>query len=98
MIDASQIDEYIEMWNDNLLGTDWVNDLVSALIKEREYDERLMKLVFQKYRVVEGRCRRLENALMTCAQSAGDDPFFNEGGEAYELLFGGKPHFGGEEE
>lgn len=33
---------------------------------------------------------RLRNALMTCAQSAGDDPFFNEGGEGYEALFGGE--------
>ena len=36
------------------------------------------------------RIRRLENALMTCAQTAGDDPFFNEGGEGYEALYGGE--------
>ena len=36
MIEASQIDEYIEMWNDNLLGTDGVIDLVFALIEERK--------------------------------------------------------------
>lgn len=35
MIDSSQIDEYIEMWNDNLLGTDGLIDLVFALIEER---------------------------------------------------------------
>ena len=33
---------------------------------------------------------RLRNALMTCAQSAGDDPFFNKDGEGYEALFGGE--------
>ena len=31
MIDT---DEYIEMWNDNLLGSEGVNDLMNALIAE----------------------------------------------------------------
>tara|TARA_R100001510_G_scaffold19994_1_gene17420 strand:- start:1260 stop:1532 length:273 start_codon:yes stop_codon:yes gene_type:complete len=31
MIDT---DEYIEMWNDNLLGSEGVNDLMNALITE----------------------------------------------------------------
>ena len=94
MIEHTQIDEYIEMWDENLLGTDGVVDLITALIEEREYDKGVRKLLLRKYRAIE----RLENALMTCAQTAGDDPFFNEGGEAYELLFGGEPRFGGEEE
>ena len=36
------------------------------------------------------RIERLENALNALAQTAGDDPFFNEGGEGYEALFGVK--------
>ena len=36
------------------------------------------------------RIERLENALKALAQTAGDDPFFNEGGEGYEALFGVK--------
>ena len=28
------IDEYIEMWNDHLLGSEGVNDLMNALIAE----------------------------------------------------------------
>ena len=33
---------------------------------------------------------RLREALFACAEGAGDDPFFNEGGEGYEALFGGE--------
>ena len=34
--------------------------------------------------------KRLREALMTCAYGAGDDPFFNKGGQGYEALFGGE--------
>lgn len=33
---------------------------------------------------------RLREALFACAEVAGDDPFFNKGGEGYEALFGGE--------
>ena len=33
---------------------------------------------------------RLREALFACAEGAGDDPFFNKGGEGYEALFGGE--------
>ena len=33
---------------------------------------------------------RLREALFACAEDAGDDPFFNKGGEGYEALFGGE--------
>lgn len=46
MIDT---DEYIQMWDDNLLGSEGVNDLMNALIAEvkrlREENERLMEMV-----------------------------------------------------
>jgi len=35
MIEASMIDDYIEMWRDNLLGTDGVIELMNTLIGER---------------------------------------------------------------
>ena len=31
------IDEYIEMWNENLLGSEGVQDLMNALIDSRVY-------------------------------------------------------------
>ena len=34
MIDT---DEYIEMWNDNLLGSEGVNDLMNALIAVADF-------------------------------------------------------------
>ena len=34
------------------------------------------------------RNKKLENALLTLADGAGDVPMFNEGGEAYEALWG----------
>ena len=41
MIDT---DEYIKMWNDNLLGSEGVNDLMNALIAEVE---RLREKLFE---------------------------------------------------
>ena len=41
MIDT---DEYIKMWNDNLLGSEGVNDLMNALIAEVQ---RLRKKLFE---------------------------------------------------
>jgi len=90
MIEASMIDDYIELWDEALLGTDGVIDLVSALIKEREVAESRRDMLLRAYFHTRERVMRLEHALMTCAQSAGDDPFFNEGGEGYEVLFGGE--------
>ena len=34
--------------------------------------------------------KRLREALTACAWRAGDDPFFNKGGQGYEALFGGE--------
>lgn len=42
------IDEYIGMWDDNLLGSEGVNDLMSALIAEVE---RLRELYTHYYLV-----------------------------------------------
>lgn len=70
----NNIDEYIEWWEENLLSTEGSILLMDALIEQRT------DLLAQ--------VERLRNALMTCAQTAGDDPFFNEGGEGYEALFG----------
>jgi hypothetical protein len=46
MIDT---DEYIEMWNDNLLGSEGVNDLMNALIAEVK---RLRSLAYTKEAIV----------------------------------------------
>ena len=61
-------------------------DLLAVLVsvlstrdKQRERTTSLRKQI-----------KRLRNALMACAQTAGDDPFFNEGGEGYEALYGGE--------
>ena len=65
-------------------------DLLADNKRLREEKEQMMQVVefmtgfFIKS---EEHNRRLQNALMTCAQTAGDDPFFNEGGEGYEALF-----------
>tara|TARA_R100000152_G_C6742315_1_gene166089 strand:+ start:339 stop:479 length:141 start_codon:yes stop_codon:yes gene_type:complete len=44
MIDT---DEYIKMWNDNLLGSEGVNDLMNALIAEVEQLREIVRLVCQ---------------------------------------------------
>jgi hypothetical protein len=90
MIDASMIDDYIEVWNEALLAHQGFADLMNALIKEREVAESRRDMLSRAYFHTRERVMRLEHALMTCAQSAGDDPFFNEGGEGYEVLFGGE--------
>lgn len=92
MIDT---DEYIEMWNDHLLGSEGVQDLMNALIaevkqlRERVKIEKNLKLweeaevkQLQKHR------KKLENVLLTVANGAGNVPMFNIGGEAYEALWG----------
>ena len=68
-------------------------DLLAEVKRLREENEELVKGVeFMTKRFIKSveHSRRLQNALVTCAQIAGDDPFFNEGGEGYEALFGGE--------
>tara|TARA_B100001094_G_C17437620_1_gene442090 strand:+ start:156 stop:515 length:360 start_codon:yes stop_codon:yes gene_type:complete len=61
-------------------------DLLAALIGVLSTRDKQRK----RSTLLRKRIKRLENALMTCAQTAGDDPFFNEGGEGYEALYGGE--------
>ena len=68
-------------------------DLLAEVMRLREENEELVKGVeFMTKRFIKSveHSRRLQNALVTCAQTACDDPFFNEGGEGYEALFGGE--------
>lgn len=58
-------------------------------LQERGFNEAAPDLLAEVERLF-GENVRLREALFACAEGAGDDPFFNEGGEGYEALFGGK--------
>tara|TARA_Y100001973_G_C5155980_1_gene310760 strand:+ start:587 stop:946 length:360 start_codon:yes stop_codon:yes gene_type:complete len=45
-------------------------------------------LLLAEVKRLQKRSKKLENALLTLADGAGDVPMFNKGGEAYEALWG----------
>ena len=76
LIDMSEGD--IEEWEEGLESVwealvDFIADAPKILAGVKRSRERIKKL---------------ENALLTLADGAGDVPMFNKGGEAYEALWG----------
>ena len=79
MIDTDQYEGHTptEEWGDIVYATD--------------IDRRLMAdapLLLAEVKRLQKRSKKLENALLTLADGAGDVPMFNKGGEAYEALWG----------
>jgi hypothetical protein len=55
------IDEYIEMWNDHLLGSEGMQDLMNALIAEVE---RLREQLAKANKYVHTICQHSDSMLM----------------------------------
>ena len=71
---------------ERILGPLWVGELTDDMP-----DTKLIAdapLLLAEVKRLQKRSKKLENALLTLADGAGDVPMFNKGGEAYEALWG----------
>ena len=86
MIDTDKYEGHNAPWKvieciDDIRVVGEVNDIDALLIADAP-------LLLAEVKRLRKRSKKLENALLTLADGAGDVPMFNKGGEAYEALWG----------